>query len=173
MFDFLLGDIRPVGTREESKRGVAALGKADALIVVDISDVRRLGALTEPVRAMRGPRFVIDHHVPGDEPPGNFVLADIDACATGELVYDFARVLDLDITPEVARALYTAILTDTGGFRFSNTSPRCHAVAAELLAAGVDPEEMYRRIYASLPIGRLHLLRDALENLEVDPSVGL
>lgn len=168
MFDFLLGDIR-----EESKRGAAGLGKADALIVVDISDVRRLGALTEPVRAMRGPRFVIDHHVPGEEPPGDFVLADTDACATGELVYDFARVLDLNITPEVARALYTAILTDTGGFRFSNTSPRCHAVAGELLAAGVDPEEMYRRIYASLPVGRLHLLRDALENLEVDPAVGL
>jgi phosphoesterase RecJ-like protein len=168
MFEFLLGDIR-----EESKRGAAALGKADALIVVDISDVRRLGTLTEPVRAMRGPRFVIDHHVPGEEPPGDFVLADTDACATGELVYDFARVLDLEITPEIARALYTAILTDTGGFRFSNTSPRCHAVAGELLAAGVDPEEMYRRIYASLPVGRLHLLRDALENLEVDPSVGL
>jgi phosphoesterase RecJ-like protein len=183
MFDFLLGDIcpegtrpegtRPEGTRDESRRGAGALGKADALIVVDISDVRRLGSLTEPVRAMRGPRFVIDHHVPGEEPLGDFVLADIAACATGELVYDFARVLDLDITPEVARALYTAILTDTGGFRFSNTSPRCHAVAGELLAAGVDPEEMYRRIYASLPVGRLHLLRDALESLEVDASVGL
>jgi phosphoesterase RecJ-like protein len=173
MFDFLLDDISPEGTRDESRRGPAVLSKADALIVVDISDVRRLGALTEPVRSMRGPRFVIDHHVPGEEPPGDFVLADTTACATGELVYDFARVLDLEITPGVARALYTAILTDTGGFRFSNTSPRCHAVAGELLAAGVDPEEMYRRIYASLPVGRLHLLRDALESLEVDPAAGL
>lgn len=168
MFDFLLA-----GLREESKRGAAALGTADLLIVVDISDVRRLGSLAEPVRAMKGPRLVIDHHVPGEEPPGDIVLADTAACATGELVYDVARVLDLDITPEIARALYTALLTDTGGFRFSNTSPRCHAIAGELLSAGVDPEEMYRRIYASVPVGRLHLLRDALHTLEVDEAIGL
>lgn len=168
MFDFLLN-----GIREESRRGAGALGKADLLIVVDISDIRRLGSLTEPVRAMKGPRLVIDHHVPAEEPPGDIVLADTAACATGELVYDFAQVLDLDVTPEIARALYTALLTDTGGFRFSNTSPRCHAIAAQLLATGVDPEEMYRRIYASVPVGRLHLLRDALHTLEVDESVGL
>ena len=168
MFDFLL-----TGVQEESKRGASVLGKADLLIVVDISDIRRLGSLAEPVRAMTGPRLVIDHHVPSEEPPGDIVLADPEACATGELVYDFAQVLDLEITPEVARALYIAIVTDTGGFRYSNTSPRCHAVAAELLARGVDPEEMYRRIYASVPIGRLHLLREALDTLEVDESVGL
>ena len=168
MFDFLL-----TGIREESKRGAGALGNADVLIVVDISDIRRLGSLTEPVRAMKGPRLVIDHHVPAEEAPGDIVLADTGACATGELVYDFAQVLDLDITPDIARALYTALLTDTGGFRFSNTSPRCHAIAGELLGAGVDPEEMYRRIYASVPVGRLHLLRDALHTLEVDESIGL
>ena len=168
MFGFLLSDVR-----EESRRGAGALGKADLLIVLDISDIRRLGTLAEPVRKMRGPRLVIDHHVPGEEPPGDIVLADTDACATGELVYDFARVLGLEITAEIARALYTAILTDTGGFRFSNTSPRCHAIAGELLSAGVDPEEMYRRIYASVPVGRLHLLRDALHTLEVDEGIGL
>ena len=65
------------------------------------------------------------------------------------------------------------MLTDTGGFRFSNTSPRCHAVAAQLLAAGVDPEEMYRRIYAQVSVGRLRLLRDALDSLEVDATHGL
>ena len=58
-------------------------------------------------------------------------------------------------------ALYAAILTDTGGFRFSNTSPRCHAIAGQLLATGVEPEEMYRRVYASVPVGKLALLREA------------
>jgi phosphoesterase RecJ-like protein len=82
-------------------------------------------------------------------------------------------VLDLEITAPIARALYTALLTDTGGFRFSNTSPRCHAIAGQLLAAGVDPEEMYRRIYASVSVGRLYLLRDALTTLEVDTEHGL
>jgi phosphoesterase RecJ-like protein len=65
------------------------------------------------------------------------------------------------------------LVTDTGGFRYSNTTPRCHAIAGQLLAAGVDPEEMYQRIYASMPVGRLRILRDALATLEVDPVYGL
>jgi phosphoesterase RecJ-like protein len=119
------------------------------------------------------PVLVIDHHVPGDEPAGVVVVADTAACATGELVYDYARAQGLALTPAVARALYTALLTDTGGFRFSNTSPRAHAIAGALLAAGVDPEEMYRRIYAQVSVGRLRLLREALASLEVDAALGL
>jgi phosphoesterase RecJ-like protein len=111
--------------------------------------------------------------MPSDEPPGSIMVSDTTACATGELVYDFAKVLDLEITPVIAQALYVAILTDTGGFRYSNTTPRAHVIAAELLAAGVDPEAMYQRIYASMPVGRLHLLREALSTLEVDPTYGL
>ena len=168
MFGFLLE-----GVDDRSAQGVRALDDVDLLMVVDINDVRRLGGLADGVRARTGPRIVIDHHVPGDEPAGELVLADTTACATGELVFDFARVLDLTLTPEIARSLYTAILTDTGGFRFSNTSPRCHAVAGQLLAAGVDPEEMYRRIYASVSVGRLQIVREALESLTVDAEHGL
>jgi phosphoesterase RecJ-like protein len=168
MFDFLLE-----GVDERSAEGARALEGADLLIVLDISDVKRLGALAERVRALPAKRLVIDHHVPSDEPPGDVLVSDIAACATGELVFDLAQVLELEITPAIARALYTALLTDTGGFRFSNTSPRCHAIAGQLLAAGVDPEEMYRRIYASVSVGRLHLLRDALATLEVDGEHGL
>jgi phosphoesterase RecJ-like protein len=116
---------------------------------------------------------VIDHHVAGDEPVGQSAFADTSACATGELVYDFALTLDLEVTPTVAQSLYCAILTDTGSFRFSNTTPRAHAVASALLTAGVNPEEMYRRIYAQVSVGKLRLLRDALASLEVDSTLGL
>ena len=88
-------------------------------------------------------------------------------------MYDLACVLGFDITPAIAQALYAAMLTDTGSFRFSNTSPRCHAIAAELLARGVDPEEMYVRIYASAPAGRVRLLGEVLDTLGVDESRGL
>jgi phosphoesterase RecJ-like protein len=111
--------------------------------------------------------------VPSDEPPGRVIFADTAACATGELVFDLAQELGLEIGGGAARALYVALLTDTGGFRFSNTSPRCHAIAARLLAAGLDPEEMYRRVYASVSLGKLHLLRDALDTLETDAAAGL
>jgi bifunctional oligoribonuclease and PAP phosphatase NrnA len=169
MFDFLLGH----GVEERSDEGAAALKGIDLLIVLDISDVDRLGNLADSVRKLSVPRLVIDHHVPHDEPAGDVLFADVSACATGELVFDLAVVLELEITPPIARALYTALLTDTGGFRFSNTTPRCHAIAGMLLGAGVDPEEMYRRIYAQVSVGRLRLLRDALETLEVDHEIGL
>jgi bifunctional oligoribonuclease and PAP phosphatase NrnA len=169
MFEFLLGD----DVEEASGKGPAGLAGIDALVVMDINDVRRLGSLAETVRKLTVPIAVVDHHVSGDEPVGETTVADTSACATGELVYDIATIWGLDITPPIARALYCAILTDTGSFRFSNTSPRAHAVASALLTAGVDPEEMYRRIYAQVSLGRLQLLRHALESLDVDRDIGL
>ena len=169
MYRFLLGD----DVDDRSRDGARALRDIDLLVVHDISDVNRLGTLAAAVRELRVPRLVIDHHVPGDEPAGDVVFADVAACATGELVFDLATVLDLEITPAIARSLYAAILTDTGGFRFSNTSPRCHAIAAALLSTGLDPEEMYTRIYASAPLGRLQLLGEALETLGIDRANGI
>jgi len=168
-FRFLLG----TDVKDETEKGPAALKNVDLLIVVDIADVKRLGSLADTVRSLKIPKLVIDHHIPSDEPPSQNMLADITACATGELIFDIATVLGADITPEMAAGLYVAMLTDTGGFRFANTTARCLAVAGQLLAHGVEPEEMYRRLYASLPIGRLHLLRDALATLEVDPAYGI
>lgn len=169
LFDFLLDD----AVRDETKRGTAALRDIDLLVVLDISEVTRLGALTDSVRALRVPKLVIDHHIASTDPAGTIVLTDVDACATGELVYDLACVLGFEITPEIAQALYAAILTDTGSFRFSNTTPRCHAIASDLLSRGVDPEKMYTRIYASAPPGRIRLLADVLATLGIDQAVGL
>lgn len=169
MYSFLLGD----DVRDASDQGAKALGDVDVLVVLDISDVKRLGVLADAVRKLTIPKLVIDHHLPSDEPPSKLVLADTTACATGELIYDLATCLKLEITPDIARALYVALLTDTGGFRFSNTSARCLSIAGQLIALGVEPEEMYSRLYASIPIGRLHLLRDALATLEVDPEYGI
>ena len=170
MFRYLLDE---GGIDDRSARGAKALAGADRLIVLDISDVKRLGVLAEAVRALPKPPLVIDHHLPGDEPLGTLHVTDTTACATGELIFDVAQVMGAEITPPIATAMYTAMLTDTGGFRFSNTSPRCHAIAAVLLAAGIDPEAMYQRIYASVPRGRLDLIREALQTLGVDAEYGI
>jgi bifunctional oligoribonuclease and PAP phosphatase NrnA len=169
LFNFLLGS----DVSDRTAEGAAALSCVDAVVALDVSDMKRLGSLAATVRAARVPRIVIDHHIATDEPAGDIILADVEACATGELLYDFAVATGLEITPGVACSLYCAILTDTGGFRYSNTSPRCHAIAAALLERGVDPEAMYRRIYASMSPGRLHLLRDALGTLGVDETHGI
>ncbi len=170
LFAFLLVES---GVQDETPTGSAALKSVDALVVLDISDVKRLGNLADTVRRLSRPRIVIDHHIPSNDPPGDTILTDTAACATGELIYDLACTLDLEITPAIARALYIALLTDTGGFRFSNTSPRCHAIAGELLNAGVDPEDMYVRVYASAPPGRIQLLAEVLATLEFDLDIGL
>jgi phosphoesterase RecJ-like protein len=169
MYKFLLG----TDVKDASNLGAKGLKDVDVLIVLDISDVKRLGVLAEAVRRLAIPKLVIDHHLPSDEPPSTLMVADTAACATGELIFDFATVMDLKITPDIARALYIALLTDTGGFRFSNTTARCLSIAGQLVASGVEPEEMYGRLYASVPVGRLHLLRDALATLEVDPQYGI
>ena len=169
MYKFLLGD----DVKDSSDAGAKGLKDADVLVVLDISDVKRLGVLAEAVRRLTIPKLVIDHHLPSDEPPSTMMVTDTTACATGELIFDFATVMDLKITPDIARALYIALLTDTGGFRFSNTTARCLSIAGQLIASGVEPEEMYGRLYASMPVGRLHLLRDALATLEVDPEYGI
>ena len=169
LFRWLLAD----DIEDRSADGATALATVDRLIVLDISDVKRLGQLADAVRKLPLDALVIDHHLPGDEPPGTTMLSDTAACATAELVFDFAKERGLTITPAIAKSLYTALVTDTGGFRFGNTSPRCLAVAAEMLNAGVDPEQMYARIYGSVPLGRIHLLRDALDTLEVDMPHGM
>ena len=169
LFDYLLGD----DVKDMTSKGSAALKGIDLLIVLDISDVKRLGVLTESVRRLDVPKLVIDHHVASDDPAGTIILTDVTACATGELVYDLGCELGFDITPRIAQALYAAILTDTGSFRFSNTTPRCHSIAGALLATGVDPEESYVRIYASAPAGRVRLLGEVLDTLGVDESLGL
>ncbi|HEY8174083.1 MAG TPA: bifunctional oligoribonuclease/PAP phosphatase NrnA [Gemmatimonadaceae bacterium] len=169
LFDFLLAD----DVVDRSADGADALKGIDLLIVLDISDVKRLGALADAVRSLKVPRVVIDHHIASEESAGDIVLTDTTACATGELVYDLALELGYEITPRIAKALYSAILTDTGGFRFSNTTPRCHAIAADLLAVGVDPEELYQRVYASAPAGRLRLIAEVLQTLGVEEQKGL
>ena len=169
MFQFLLGD----DVVDRTSRGSKALRDIDLLLVVDISDVKRLGVLADSVRALTVPRLVIDHHIDSDEPAGSIVVRDVDACATAELVYDLATVLGWEINAATARSLYTGMLTDTGGFRFSNTTPRCLSVAGQLLAYGVDPEEMYTRIYASAPAGRVRLMAEVLGTLQVDETHGL
>ena len=169
-FDFLFRDIPGADRTSEA---VKTLRSADLIVVLDISDLGRLGMLSSTVAERGVPVACIDHHVsPGTLPAGPRYV-DPSASATGELVAEIAMANRWTLTPEVARALYVAILTDTGGFRFSNTRPRTLRLAAELLEAGLDPETIYLEVYANAPVGRPRLLAEALQTLVVEPDVGL
>lgn len=169
-FSFLFDDLQGV---DRSAEAVKELRRADLIIVLDISDLTRLGMLIETVRNRGVPVACVDHHVSvGVLPPGPRYL-DPDAAATGELIFELARANGWPVTQAVARALYVAILTDTGGFRFSNTRPHTLRVAADLLEAGVDNEEIYLEVYARAPEGRPRLFAEALQTLVVEPEYGL
>jgi phosphoesterase RecJ-like protein len=158
---------------DKTADAVKHLRRADAVVVLDISDVGRLGQLGRVVAERGVPVGCVDHHASDGTLPGGPRLVDARACATGELIYDLAQAVGWPITPDAARAMYVAILTDTGGFRFSNTSSRALQVAAHLLTHGLDPEDIYREVYATAPEGRVRLLGEVLETLVVEHDVGL
>jgi phosphoesterase RecJ-like protein len=169
-FRFLLGEAEGA---EQSGRAAREIGRADLVLVCDISDLDRIGHLGQHVRARGVPVACIDHHASDGTLPDGPRLVDPGAAATGELVYDLARVAGWALEPPAARALYVALLTDTGGFRFSNTSPRTLQVAAHLLQHGLDPEQVYTQVYASVPEGGVRLLAEALDTLAVEVPPGL
>jgi phosphoesterase RecJ-like protein len=89
-----------------------------------------------------------------------------EASCTAEIVWDLMRGLGVEPSMTIAEALYVGLVTDTGRFMYENTGTRAHVMAAELIAAGVDVHEMYRRLYEGIPFGKLELLARALSNIE-------
>ena len=169
-FAFLFEDLPGV---DRSAEAIRELRRADLIVVLDIADLGRLGMLGETVRTRGVPVACVDHHVGEGMLPDGPRYLDPGAAATGELVFELALANGWALTRDAARGLYVAILTDTGGFRFSNTRPRTLRVAAELLEAGVDPERIYLEVYARAPEGRPRLFAEALQTLVVEPSYGL
>jgi bifunctional oligoribonuclease and PAP phosphatase NrnA len=89
-----------------------------------------------------------------------------EASCTAEIVWDLTRELGIGFSLPMAEALYVGLVTDTGRFMYKNTGPRAHEMAADLIEAGVDAFEIYRRIYEGMPVGKLTLLARALSNVE-------
>ncbi len=158
---------------DKSAEAVKHLERADAIIVLDVSDLGRLGHLGRVVEKTPAPVACIDHHASVGTLPDGPWLVDPSACAAGELVYDLAQSADWNLSLPAAKALYVAMMTDTGGFRFGNTTPRAMQVAAHLLAHGLDPEEVSRQVYYSESEGRVRLIGDVIETLVVERECGL
>ena len=95
----------------------------------------------------------------------NHVVAD--ASSTGEIVRDLLDELDVALTPEIAEALYVALVTDTGRFQYTNTTPRALRLAAELVESGVDVQRVFQGIYESVEFAKLKLLARALDRAQV------
>lgn len=130
--------------------------KADCFIILDTSAWAQIGPMGEVLRGFEGKKLCIDHHV-GEDDLGTEFFKDTKAEATGHLVAKLAGHLGVEINPQMAMALYAAIATDTGWFRFGSTTPETYRVIAQLVESGASPSGIYGDLYERDTIGRVRL----------------
>ncbi len=147
--------------------GVFAMQQAH--IIVDTSSWMQLGDMGGPLRNSPHPVVVIDHHLPSDEMPFT-IYRDTQAPAAGCLVLSLYRHLGLTPTAEAARAMFAAIATDTGWYRFPSTISDTYRQAADLIDFGVRPSELYEALYERSSLARLRLIGRCLGKIEVTPK---
>ncbi|GIW91108.1 MAG: phosphodiesterase [Pirellulaceae bacterium] len=145
------------------------IAECDGLIILDTSAWAQLGCMAEVVRASEACKLLVDHHV-GEDDLGAELFKDRQAEATGWLVYDAARCLNVPLTPEMAEPLFAAVATDTGWFRFSSTRPQTFACAADLVRAGARPTWIYDQLYQRDTVARVRLRGRVLERLQCEDN---
>jgi bifunctional oligoribonuclease and PAP phosphatase NrnA len=142
-----------------------AEARFDIAFAVDCGDRARLGEEFEKVKGL-GKIINIDHHVSNSQ-YGEINFVDPAASSAAEIIFDLLRILPVPMTREIAENLYTGLLTDTGSFHYSNTTPKTFTAARACLLAGVNPWRVAEQVYESQPPARLRLLPRVLDTLEV------
>jgi phosphoesterase RecJ-like protein len=140
----------------------------ECAIILDCGNLRRIGQTASIVEQI--PTIInVDHHLTNTS-FGHLQMIDTSACSTAEIVYRIIKKLEIPITVEMATAIYTGILTDTGSFRFSNTNRAAFAICDELVDLGVDPCSIAQHVYGTYSMGRIKLLNLALDSIEMSPN---
>ena len=140
--------------------------KADLAIMVDLEAKDRLGDVRDPI--LQTPRLVvIDHHVP-HEAPGDLRIVDVEASATALIIARLLLELGAEITPDMATNLLTGIITDTGSFRFRNTTPESFSVSAILLEKGADLARVNEEVFGRRPLASTMLLGHMLDTMRLE-----
>jgi phosphoesterase RecJ-like protein len=135
------------------------------LLALDCANESRLGP--DPEVLVSAPLVLnVDHHHDNSR-FGQVNLVVADASSTGEVLRDVFDALGVELTPDIAEALYIALVTDTGRFQYANTTPRALRLAAELVEAGADVHKIFQGVYESVQFAKLKLLARALERAQV------
>jgi bifunctional oligoribonuclease and PAP phosphatase NrnA len=143
-------------------------GEADALVVLDTSNRPRIGKLAPLLDRHAIAIAVVDHHVSHARGFGQVNVIEPEASSTGEIVYDLIRESGRPVSREIAEALYIALMTDTGSFRYSNTDTDAHRMAAELLALGLDPQRLYAQVHSHASAERMRFFGEVLSTLGLE-----
>jgi bifunctional oligoribonuclease and PAP phosphatase NrnA len=135
------------------------------LLAVDCANARRIGEDSTPID---GAKLVVnvDHHHDNAR-FGDVNLIVDEASSTAEIVRDVLRQLDVALTPEIAGALYVGLVTDTGRFQYTNTTPKSLRLAAELVEAGADVHSVFQHVYETVQFAKMKLLARALERAQL------
>jgi phosphoesterase RecJ-like protein len=142
------------------------LGDIDVFVACDTAVADRLGSAL-PLAERAGTVLVVDHHKSNDG-FGDVIVVDPTAAATAQLAYHLIRAAGWEVTVPVAAALYTGLVTDTGRFQYSSTTPEVHRIAADLLATGIEPAVIGQRLYEESPFGYLRVAGTVLSRARLD-----
>ena len=158
ILDFLPGSDRLV-------TNLPPLINFDCAVSLDCGDRHRLGKAADLLLSVH-PFIVIDHHA-GHKDFGDLPWVDAGCSSTGEMIFELSRQLEVDLTYDAAYCLYAAIVSDTGSFKYSSTTPETFRVACELLKKGVKPQEISGFLFDNFSKNRLQLLQKVLASLEL------
>ncbi|MCB2147020.1 MAG: DHH family phosphoesterase [Deltaproteobacteria bacterium] len=140
----------------------------DTAVILDCGGLDRVGSAVDAITTI--PTIVnIDHHTTNTR-FGQYHLVDVNACATSEIIYRLIHAMGLELNVEMATAIYTGILTDTGSFRFSNTNRAAFSICEAMVAIGVNPSAVARHVYGTYSLGRIKLLNLALDSIEISSN---
>jgi phosphoesterase RecJ-like protein len=145
----------------------------DALVIMDCAALERIGRIS-PDLGGKGPLINIDHHE-NNTRFGDLNIVDEDSSSAGEIIYRLIRAADLPMSERIAENIFVAIQTDTGSFRYDNTTRAAFVIASEMFDWGVDPWKISRKVMDVYTVGKLQLLASALKTIEIyhEGKVGL
>ena len=149
------------------QQAIQQIRQSRVIIVLDISAADRLDVYFDAVQQASAIKVCIDHH-PLKKAQADLYLIDTTRIATAEIIYAYLRYSGVDISYAIAEALYTAILSDSGSFRFTGTSAYTLQMAAELAALGVDPSKIYSRVYENANQRQLKAWGKLLSKMQSD-----
>jgi len=138
----------------------------DLIIIADTNSRKQLEGLADFLTQSKATILVFDHHITSDG-LGNVELLDTTAAATALLIYDLFKYAGWEINRNIAQALFVAIATDTGWFRFASTDSRVHKASAELIEHGVNSAELFHKMYQSFSLPRFKLMTAMLNTLQL------
>ncbi len=137
----------------------------DCVVVLDCGNVERINADLN-INEKNYVLINIDHHL-SNNMYGDLNFVDTNAAAVGEIVYQMLKILGVKITKDIADCLYTSLLTDTGSFRFSNTTSVTHTIAGDLINCGVNVDKLYATIYENKTFERVKLYGAIIESMRL------